>query len=80
MGTLTIRTQAEHDTALVAVGNRLGEKTASQTLLKSLMTYERHCEEIERLRRELSAMKWERDELRGKIEDYKRAHNSLLAL
>ena len=46
MGTLTIRTQPEHDTALVAVGNRLGEKTASQTLLKSLMTYEHHCEEI----------------------------------
>ncbi|MFN3071354.1 MULTISPECIES: hypothetical protein [Serratia] len=80
MGTLTIRTQPEHDTALVAVGNRLGEKTASQTLLKSLMSYERHCEEIEQLRRELSAMKWERDELRNKIEDYKRAHNNLLAL
>lgn len=37
MGTLTIRTQPEHDAALVTVGNRLGEKTASQTLLKSLM-------------------------------------------
>ncbi|MGL9740106.1 hypothetical protein [Serratia marcescens] len=80
MGTLTIRTQPEHDAALEAVGKRLGEKTASQTLLKSLMTYERHSDEIERLRRELSAMKWERDELRGKIEDYKRAHSSLMAL
>ncbi|GFV90230.1 sprT domain-containing protein [Trichonephila clavipes] len=37
-------------------------------------------DEIERLRRELSAMKWERDELRRKIDDYKRAHSSLLDL
>jgi hypothetical protein len=78
MGTLTIRTQPEHDTALVAVGNRLGEKTASQTLLKSLMTYERHCEEIARLEKELYAARLERDEYKGKIERYRAAHTDLM--
>lgn len=49
MGTLTVRPQPVHEDALEVVGVLLQEKRASQTLLKSLMAYEQHCNEIARL-------------------------------
>lgn len=77
MGTLTVRPQPEHEDALEAVGVLLQEKRASQTLLKSLMAYEQHCNEIARLKAALYKAEKERDEYKGKIERFKAA---LLAL
>lgn len=76
--TLTIRTQPEHDEALIRVGKALGEKTAARTLLKSLMQYEGHCDEIQRLRRELRKTQNERDEAMDKINRYKEAHAAMM--
>lgn len=76
--TLTIRTQPEHDEALIRVGKMLGEKTAARTLLNSLMEYEGHREEIDRLREALRRMEGERDVLRSKIDRFKAAHAAMM--
>lgn len=79
MSTLTIRTQAEHDEAITVVGRMLGEKTASQTLLKSLLEYQKQHDEIQRLKRELRETQCERNEYRDKISRYRQAHRDLMA-
>ncbi|EOD5873940.1 hypothetical protein ACJYIC_004568 [Enterobacter hormaechei] len=55
----------------------LQEKRASQTLLKSLMAYEQHCNEIARLKAALHKAEKERDEYKGKIERFKAAQIAL---
>lgn len=78
MGTLTVRTLPEHEKALAVVGDLVGDKRASQTLLKALMAYPQQVNEIERLRGALYRAERERDEYKGKIERYRSAVNGLL--
>ncbi|WP_258086606.1 hypothetical protein [Xenorhabdus bovienii] len=56
----------------------VGDKRASQTLLKALMAYEPHLKEIDKLRSALRQIERERDEYKGKIERYRSAVSGLL--
>ncbi|ETO41228.1 hypothetical protein [Morganella sp. EGD-HP17] len=77
MRTLTIRLQPQHEEALENAGGLLSEKRASQTLLKSLMVYQSHCDEIARLKAALYKAESERDKYHEKIERFKAARYAL---
>lgn len=77
MGTLTIRTQPEHEEELQKVAAHLGTKTSSQTLLKTLMQHQQLNDEIKQLRAALYRTQQERDDYSGIIERFRAAQSAL---
>ncbi|BBW89501.1 TPA: hypothetical protein MDE14_005097 [Klebsiella pneumoniae] len=77
MGNLTVKTDAAVDEVIQSVGESLGEKRASQTLIKSLMAYPGLRRENEKLRQELNQVQRELGELRRRVRDYKEARDAL---
>lgn len=77
MGTLTVRTKDIHETELNNVGERIGEKTRSQTMLKCLMQHRALCAEITELRQQLRQTQAERDSYKSRIELFRDAQKAL---
>lgn len=77
MGTLTIRTQPEHEAELDTVSATLGEKTRSQTMLKCLMRYQAQCDEIERLYKALRKAEAERNDYKSRLDRFRDAQRAL---
>ena len=77
MTTLTIRTQPEHDAALARMSETLGIKTASQTLLSSLLSLEEAHKRIRELESELRQTQQQRNTLKRVISNFQAAHSAL---
>ncbi|TDN48059.1 hypothetical protein EC847_12810 [Scandinavium goeteborgense] len=74
---LTIRTQPEHEKMISEVGELMGEKTASQTLLRAVMEHKGLCNDNARLRQELARAQQRLREHEYKVECYKQAREAL---
>ena len=78
MGTLTVRTKDIHEAELDTVGERIGEKTRSQTMLRCLMQHRKLSDEVAQLRKELRQAQAERDNYKSRIERFRDAQRALL--